>query len=49
LINNRGILVTFLAIAFITMIVMGFADRLKPVHCDITKIDNCARTGGLSR
>lgn len=49
MIDRRHVLVAFLAITFITLIVFGFADQLKPNTCEIARIDNCARTGGLSR
>ena len=47
MIGNRGVLVMFAVVAVITAIVLGYADVLKPNHCDIAKLDNCARTGGL--
>jgi len=54
MIGNRGILATALAISFIIMILMGFADKLdgskaRKELCAIGKIDACARTGGLNR
>lgn len=50
MLNNRGVLVLSLAVIAITVLVMGFSDKLKQNHalCDVTKIDRCAKTGGLS-
>jgi len=47
----RGFITVFLLCSAITMLVIGFSDKVQKQKalCDLSKLDACARTGGSSR
>lgn len=47
--SGRGVLTLFLAVSFIVTILFGWSDKLAKKPCDIGRIDQCARTGGMNR
>lgn len=50
MLNDRGVVVLTLFVFAVTAFIAFFSDQLKPNYlCDVTKIDQCARTGGLQR
>lgn len=51
MLNNRSVLVLSIMVIAISVMLMGFSDKLNKAHklCDVSKIDNCARNGGLIR